>query len=107
MLAAVFAFVLAVVPNVALAQGAPPPVGHWATSPPSEELIVYANGTCGFFYNRRPRVSGRCTWNATSHGGILDITYPMPLAPGHVRFSIVWVNRTTITVTGDVMHKVG
>jgi len=51
------------------------------------------------------RVSGRCTWNPTSRGGILDIIYPMPLQPGHVRYSVVWVNRTTITVFGDVFHK--
>jgi hypothetical protein len=26
---------------------------------------------------------------------------------GKVRYNIVWVNRTTITVWGDVMHKKG
>jgi hypothetical protein len=101
---AALATILTVVPNVACAQ-APPPVGNWSTTPPTERLVVYANGTCGFFFNGQVRVSGRCTWNPTSRGGILDITYPMPLEPGHVRYSIVWVNRTTITVFGDVFHK--
>jgi hypothetical protein len=29
----------------------------------------------------------------------------MPLRPGLVRYNIVWVNRTTITVWGDVFHR--
>jgi hypothetical protein len=84
---------------------APPPVGHWATSGASEELYVYQNGTCGFFFQGKLQVSGSCSWNPSSRGGILTISYPMPLRPGLVRYNIVWVNRTTITVWGDVFHR--
>ena len=89
------------------AQAAPPPLGHWATAGYVEELWVFSNGTCSFLYRRQPRVQGRCFWQGSSRGGILTITYPMPLEPGKVRYNVVWVNRTTITVWGDVMHKVG
>jgi len=100
MLASSFAFV----PSPAPAQAASPPIGHWATSPPSEELYVNPSG-CAFYYQGRPRVQGRCSWNPSSRGGILTITYPMPLEPGKVRYNIVWINRTTISVFGDIFHK--
>jgi hypothetical protein len=29
----------------------------------------------------------------------------MPLQPGHVRWSVIWVNQTTITLDGDVFTK--
>jgi len=90
-----------------LAQGAPPPFGHWVTSPATEELWVFQNATCSFVFKGKTTVSGRCTWDASSRGGILTIIYPMPLEPGKVRYNVVWVNRTTITVWGDVFHKKG
>ncbi len=102
---AFLAIVLALTALPASAQ-APPPFGHWATAQHVEELVVLQSGTCGFFFKRQVRVSGRCSWNPSSRGGILTITYPMPLEPGHVRYNIVWVNRTTITVWGDVFHLV-
>jgi len=97
----------AAAPSCAGAQAAPAPIGHWATQGKIEELVVYSNATCGFFYRGQVRVSGRCSWMASSRGGILDITYSMPLAPGHVRFSVVWVNQSAITVNGDPMRRVG
>jgi hypothetical protein len=104
---AVLGALLAICPtSPALAQ-APPPFGHWATSPASEELYVYQNGTCGFFFKGKLQVSGSCSWNPSSAGGILTISYPMPLRPGLVRYNIVWVNRTTIKVWGDVFHRKG
>jgi len=103
--AAATACAAVLMPAAAPAQ-APPPFGHWATQGRIEELFVYQNATCGFFFRGHVRVSGRCTWMSTGRGGILDITYPMPLQPGHVRYNVVWVNRTTITVWGDVFHLV-
>jgi hypothetical protein len=80
------------------------PIGHWATSPPGEDLYVNANATCSFLARGRVQVQGRCYWQPSSRGGILTITYPMPLEPGKVRYNIVWINRTTISVFGDIMH---
>jgi hypothetical protein len=101
--AAVLALFVAAGTSGALAQ-APPPLGHWATYRAGEELYVHQNGWCSFLANHRVTVQGRCTWDATSRGGILTIIYPMPLEPGKVRYNIVWINRTTISVWGDIMH---
>jgi hypothetical protein len=84
---------------------APPPFGHWATSPAVEELVVNTNATCGFFFKGKLQVSGSCSWNPSSRGGILTISYPMPLRPGLVRYNIVYVNRNKITVWGDVFYR--
>jgi hypothetical protein len=103
--AVVFALLAASTTSTSRAQAAPPPTGHWETTPPTEQLNVYSNGSCAFLFRGRITVAGRCTWDASSRGGILTIIYPMPLEPGKVRYNIVWVNRTTITVFGDVFHK--
>ena len=87
------------------AQDAPPPVGSWSTNPASEQLVVNANATCAFFFMGRPTVSGSCSWTPMSAGGILDISYPMPLEPGHTRFNIVWLNQDSIQVSGDVFYR--
>jgi hypothetical protein len=102
--AIVVALVSAIAASPAQAQS-PPPIGHWATSPRGEDLYVYANGQCAFLVRGRVQVQGSCSWNSTSRGGILTITYPMPLEPGHVRYNIVWINRQTISVWGDIMHR--
>jgi hypothetical protein len=88
------------------AHAAAPPWGRWATADRVEELDVFSNG-CRFLVRGRTQFVGRCGWFPSSRGGILSITYPMPLRPGVVRYSIVWINKTTITVFGDVMHSLG
>jgi hypothetical protein len=98
------ALAFASAPSPSQAQ-APPPIGHWAQPPPGEELYVYQNGTCAFLVRRRVQVQGRCTWNPSSRGGILTITYPMPLEPGKVRYNIVWINSQTISVWGDILRR--
>jgi hypothetical protein len=90
--------------QLARAQTAPSPIGTWANQ--TERLVVQQNGACAFLFNGKVTSSGTCYWEkASAKGGILDLTYPMPLAPGHVYWSVVWVNQTTITVNGDVFYK--
>ena len=92
--------------QTAKAQAAPPPIGTWANK--TEGLVVQQSGSCGFFVNGTVRYSGTCYWETPSaRGGILDLTYPMPLAPGHIRWSVIYVNQTTITLDGDVFYKQG
>ncbi len=92
--------------QTARAQASPAPIGNWANK--TEGLVVEQNGTCGFLVNGQVRYSGTCRWETPSaKGGILDLQYPMPLAPGHIRWSVIWVNQTTITVDGDVFYKKG
>ena len=87
-------------------RAAAPPCGRWATADRVEELDVFSTG-CRFLVRGRTQFVGRCGWTPSSRGGILTIIYPMPLRPGRVRYSIVWINKTTITVFGDVMHSLG
>jgi hypothetical protein len=90
----------------ARAQAAPPPIGTWANK--TEGLVVQQSGTCGFLVNGKVAYSGTCHWEVpTARGGILDLTYPMPLAPGHIRWSVVYINQTTITLDGDTFSKTG
>jgi len=90
--------------QTARAQASPPPIGTWANK--TEGLVVQPSRTCGFLVNGKVAYTGTCYWeNPTARGGILDMVYPMPLAPGHIRWSVIWVNKTTITVDGDVFYK--
>jgi len=90
--------------QTANAQAAPPPIGVWGNK--TEGLVVQQSRTCGFLVNGKVAYSGTCYWEMPSaRGGILDLTYPMPLAPGHIRWSVIYVNQTTITLDGDVFYK--
>jgi hypothetical protein len=92
--------------QIARAQAAPAPIGNWANK--TEGLVVEQSGTCGFLVNGKVAYSGTCKWETPSaKGGILDLQYPMPLAPGHIRWSVIYVNKTTITLDGDVFYKQG
>jgi hypothetical protein len=104
---AVACILLGVMSNqTAKAQAAPAPIGNWANK--TEGLVVQQSGTCGFLVNGKVAYSGTCHWeNPTAKGGILDLQYPMPLAPGHIRWSVIYVNQTTITLDGDVFYKQG
>ena len=94
--------------QTARAQAAPAPIGNWVNQNKSNGLVVEQNGTCGFLVNGRAKWSGTCRWETPSaKGGILDLQYPMPLAPGHIRWSVIYVNRTTITLDGEAFYKQG
>ncbi len=90
----------------ALAQGAAAPVGVWQTANKSEMLVVMTTGTCRFTAGRQ-LIIGRCGWQASSRGGILTIMNQTNYKPAPIRYSVVWINATTITVFGDVFHKIG
>jgi hypothetical protein len=90
---------------VARAQNAAAPIGVWYDQGKVNSLVVEQNGTCGFLNRGKAKWSGTCTWAASARGGILTLTYPMPLHPGRIRWSIVWINPTTITVAGESFYK--
>jgi hypothetical protein len=90
--------------QLARAQAAPAPIGYWVNK--TNSLVVQQNGSCGFLVNGKPKWSGTCRWETPSaRGGILDLQYPMPLAPGHIRWSVIYVNQTTITLDGEAFTK--
>ena len=93
--------------GVARAQNAPAPIGYWNNANKTNSLVIEQSGTCGFLVNGKAKWSGTCTWQASARGGILTLTYPMPLKPGQIRWSVVYVNQTTITVDGEQFVKTG
>ena len=91
--------------GVARAQNAPAPIGTWNAAGNVNTLVVEQSGTCGFLVNGKAKWSGRCTWQASAKGGILTLTYPMPLKPGQIRWSVIYTNQTTITLDGEAFRK--
>ena len=92
--------------QIATAQAAPPPIGSWVNVNKTNGLVVEQNGTCGFLVNGKAKWSGTCRWETPSaKGGILDLQYSMPLQPGHIRWSVIYVNQTTITLDGEAFYK--
>ena len=92
--------------ETANAQASAPPIGNWVNVNKTNGLVVEQNGTCGFLVNGKAKWSGTCRWETPSaRGGILDLQYPMPLQPGHIRWSVVYVNQTTITLDGETFYK--
>lgn len=86
------------------AQGAAAPTGTWQSTASPTRFVITPQG-CTMYFQGRVRVAGTCSWNASSRGGILTITYPMPLEPGHVRYSVVWVDTNNITIFGEPFRR--
>ncbi len=86
------------------AQAIPAPFGNWQSATSATRLVVTQSG-CAMYAYERVQVAGACSWNAGSVGGILTITYPMPLEPGRVQYTIVWVNKNAITVFGEPFRR--
>jgi len=94
--------------QTARAQAQAAPIGNWVNQNKTNGLVLEQNGTCGFLVNGRAKWAGTCKWETPSaKGGILDLQYSMPLAPGHIRWSVIYVNKTTITLDGEAFYKQG
>ena len=93
---------MAAVPVLAQAYA---PIGYWTTADNGERLSVEANAQCSFEATGGAPFGGNCTWQSTSRGGILSVYYSTIAGPAAVRWSVVWVNQTTITVDGDTFYR--
>ena len=82
--------------QAAHAQGSPAPIGLWQGKNSGDYILVQVNGSCSA--SGSIKVAGTCTWSATSTGGVLTMTYPWTLAPGHIGWSIRWINRNTLLI---------
>jgi hypothetical protein len=87
----------AVLPEAAQAQS-PPPFGLWQGANSGDFLLIQTNGSCSA--SGTVNVAGRCQWIPSARGGILNMFYPMPLAPGRIGWSIIWLDRNTLMVNG-------
>jgi len=93
----------------AQAQEAPAPFGVWWGENSGDYLVLYADWSCYFTaVSGTVNVAGGCEWLPSSVGGILTLYYPMPLEPGRVSWSIVWIDQNLIMVNGvERFHLVG
>jgi hypothetical protein len=76
----------------------PPPFGLWQGQNSGDYLRINRNGSCAA--TGTVNVAGRCQWLPSSVGGVLNMYYPMPLAPGRIGWSVIWINRNTIRLNG-------
>lgn len=76
----------------------PAPFGLWQGQNSGDYIRINTNGSCSA--TGTVNVAGRCEWLSTSAGGVLNMYYPMPLAPGRIGWSVIWVNRNTIRLNG-------
>lgn len=83
------------IPSSARAQS-PAPIGTWQGLHSGDYLIIEGNGNCAA--RGTVNVAGTCRWAPTAIGGILTMTYPWTIAPGHIVWSIRWINQSTILV---------
>lgn len=103
-----FASALALALPMAWAQAAMP-FGFWSTDPGDETFYIGQNGCQFEAFNARRQptrlVSGGCSWNSSSRGGILTIMAIQLYKRAPIYFNIVWVNKDTISVYGDIFHR--
>jgi|GEM_PF-3552829 len=93
----------------AQAQEAPPPFGVWWGENSGDYIVLNADGSCSFTaVSGTVNVAGWCEWLPSSVGGILTLYYPMPLEPGRVSWSIIWIDQNLMMVNGvERFHLVG
>lgn len=78
------------------AQGSPAPIGLWQGMNSGDYIMVQPGGACSA--SGTVNVAGTCTWNATSTGGVLTMTYQWTIGPGRIHWSIRWLGRDLLLI---------
>lgn len=78
------------------AQGSPAPIGLWQGMNSGDFIMVQPNGACSA--SGTVNVAGTCTWNATSTGGVLTMTYQWTIGPARIHWSIRWLGRDLLLI---------
>jgi len=86
---------------VALSHGtaqaqSPAPIGLWQGMNSGDFIMVQATGACSA--SGSVNVAGNCTWNPTSTGGVLTMTYQWTIAPARIHWSIRWLGRDLLLI---------
>ena len=76
----------------------PMPFGLWQGQNSGDYILIRNDRTCSA--SGMVNVAGSCEWLPTSAGGVLNMYYPMPLQPGRIGWSIIWINRNTLRING-------
>ncbi len=79
--------------------------GNWQSTTSATRLVV-TNSGCALYAYEWVQFVGACSWDGGTIGGILTITYPMPLEPGRVRYPIRWVNKNAIDLGGEPFRRI-
>jgi hypothetical protein len=90
------------------ALAAAPPIGAWVSAR-GAQLVVTDHAACAFVVPTA-RAEGECIWRESQAGGILTIVYQGTSAAGVPQqqllyLDIIWINQTTITVTGEPFRR--
>ncbi len=84
------------------------PSGYWTTAH-GEETLLISNSGCKLDAAARGRMAtvsvGSCSWRPSSRGGILTIMSTMTYRPAPVYFNVVWINKSQISVEGDIFYR--
>jgi hypothetical protein len=93
------------------AQSAPPPVGSWKAENLPVTLWVSADGSCGTQMGSTV-VTGRCSWQPSSVGGVLTMQYATPTVTqtfyNNLYFGVTYVAQNRIFVRcGDGPNESG
>jgi hypothetical protein len=96
----VAALTLLAIPNFSSGAHAqsPMPYGLWQGQNSGDYMLIRRDGNCSA--SGTVNVAGRCEWLPTSAGGVLNMYYPMPLQPGRIGWSVIWVNRNLLRING-------
>ncbi len=92
----------AVFPAIASAQSAAP-LGLWQGVNSGDYILVQTNGDCAV--QGMVNVSGTCSWDSTSTGGVLTMTYQWTIGPANIYWSIRWIDDNTLLIN-DAEHFV-
>ncbi|BCW87868.1 hypothetical protein sos41_10000 [Alphaproteobacteria bacterium SO-S41] len=83
----------------------PPPFGYWEGDGGGQALNWSSgDGSCAFAANGTV-TTGICDWQPSYAGGILVLTYQWVAGPAAMRFSVIWQDENTITISGHVFHR--
>jgi hypothetical protein len=79
----------------AAAQSAPP-FGYWIGEASGDGIYLAQDGSCTV--SGSVNVAGTCQWQASYTGGILTMTYPWVIAPGHLFWNIRYLSGNQMLV---------
>jgi hypothetical protein len=73
-----------------------PPFGYWVGEASGDGIYLAQDGTCAV--SGSINMAGTCEWQASSIGGILTMTYPWVIAPGHLFWNIRYLSSNQMQV---------
>ncbi len=94
-------------PQSAFAQSAMP-YGYWTTAHGEESLLISGSGCkldAAAGGGMQTVSVGECNWRSSSRGGILTIISTMTYRPAPVYFNVLWINKSKISVQGDIFYR--